>query len=102
MGRLPPFICLAHCTAYCEVVISVKNKFVGANKAASCGANRHNMATHKLCSPDVDADGCYIYLLVTAHWKHTAQGLGVPRMERGRRRRQSTRHTVNEIRPLAT
>lgn len=40
MGRLLPFICLAHCTAYCEAVISVKNKFVGANKAASCGATK--------------------------------------------------------------
>lgn len=47
MGRLLPFICLAHCTAYCEAVISVKNKFVGANKAASCGATKHNMATHR-------------------------------------------------------
>lgn len=28
MGRLLPFICLAHCTAYCEAVISVRNKFV--------------------------------------------------------------------------
>lgn len=27
---------------YCEAVISVKNKFVGANKAASCGATKHN------------------------------------------------------------
>lgn len=42
MGRLPPFICRAHCSAYCEAVISVKNKFVGANKAASCGATKHN------------------------------------------------------------
>lgn len=57
MGRLLPFICLAHCTAYREVVISVKNKFVGANKAASCGANKHNTATHRMCSPDVDTAG---------------------------------------------
>lgn len=57
MGRLLPFICLAHCTAYCEVVISVKNKFVGANKAASCGGNKHNMATHRVGIPDVDTAG---------------------------------------------
>lgn len=42
MGRLPPFIRRAHCIAYCEAVISVKNKFVGANKAASCGATKPN------------------------------------------------------------
>lgn len=57
MGRLLPFICLAHCTAYCEAVISVKNKFVGANKAASCGASRQNMATHRAEGPDVAAAG---------------------------------------------
>lgn len=42
MGRLPPFIRRAHCIAYCEAVISVKNKFVAANKAASCGATKPN------------------------------------------------------------
>lgn len=42
MGRLLPFIRQAHCSAYCEAVISVTNKFVGANKAASCGATKHN------------------------------------------------------------
>lgn len=57
MGRLPPFICLAHCTARCEAVISVKNKFVGANKAASCGACKHNMATHGALGPDAAPAG---------------------------------------------
>lgn len=57
MGRLLPFICLAHCTAYCEAVISVKNKFVGANKAASCDASKHNTATHRVEGPDVDIAG---------------------------------------------
>lgn len=52
MGRLLPFICIAHCTANCEAVISVKNKFVGANKAASCGATKHNMVAE---GPDVAA-----------------------------------------------
>lgn len=54
MGRLLPFICLAHCTVYCEAVISVRNKFVGANKAASCGASKHNTVTHRAGGPDVD------------------------------------------------
>ena len=46
-------MCLTHCTAHCEAVISVKNKFAGANKAASCDASKPDTATHRAEGPDV-------------------------------------------------
>lgn len=68
MGRLLPFICWSHCGAYCKAIISVKNKFVGTNKAASCGASKHNMVTHRAERPDVATSGWLIGRLGGQNW----------------------------------
>lgn len=43
--KIAAFQLSSPCTAHCEAVISVKNKFVSANKAPSFVASTHNMAS---------------------------------------------------------